>query len=133
MNYLDANFFLTAFLYPNENGVNALHLLQSIYAGEQQAITSVLTWDEVVYVVQPLRGRDAALLAGQSIFNSRHISLVACDTLIIQKAVQCMQIYSFLDPRDAIHLATAIHMKCDTIISEDKDFDKVKEIKRKWV
>ncbi len=132
MIYLDANFFLTAFLYPDKEGEKVLQLLQSIYAGEQQAITSALTWDEVVYVVQPLRGRDAALLAGQSIFNSRHISIVACDTLIVQKATQWMRVYPFLDPRDAIHLATANHMNCDTIISEDKDFDKIKEIKRKW-
>ncbi len=35
-----------------------------------------------------------------------------------------------LKPRDAIHLSAAIEHSVFTIISEDKDFDKVKEIER---
>jgi predicted nucleic acid-binding protein len=36
-----------------------------------------------------------------------------------------------LNPRDVIHLACALNHGIFTIVSEDKDFDKVKEIKRK--
>jgi len=35
-----------------------------------------------------------------------------------------------LKPRDAIHLSAAIEHGVFTIISEDKDFDKIKEIER---
>ncbi|OIO27075.1 hypothetical protein AUJ14_00405 [Candidatus Micrarchaeota archaeon CG1_02_55_22] len=34
-------------------------------------------------------------------------------------------------PRDAVHAATALKLGCKTIYSEDKDFDKVKGLKRR--
>ena len=133
MIYLDSTLFLYTLLYPEKEGEKALQFLQHIYGAKLDACTSVLTWDEIVYKLKRLRGQDHALAASQSMVYSQHIVLVPCDKIILQKAHKLMQTYSLLGPRDAIHVATAIHMNCDTIISEDKDFDKIKEIKRKWV
>ena len=35
-----------------------------------------------------------------------------------------------LHPRDSIHVSSAIGKKIKTIISDDEEFDKIKEIKR---
>jgi predicted nucleic acid-binding protein len=35
-----------------------------------------------------------------------------------------------LSPRDAIHLASALSRKAIAIVSDDEDFDQIKEIKR---
>ena len=42
-----------------------------------------------------------------------------------------MKQYKALKPRDAIHLATALKAGASTIVSDDADFDNIKEIKRK--
>ena len=48
---------------------------------------------------------------------------------IIIRAQRLFEEYN-LKPRDAIHAATAISPNIDEIISEDKDFDSVRELKR---
>jgi len=35
-----------------------------------------------------------------------------------------------LSPRDSIHIASALSKKTKTIVSDDEDFDHIKEIKR---
>ena len=41
-----------------------------------------------------------------------------------------MKSYESLKPRDAIHLSAALSVNVSTIVSDDSDFDDVKEIKR---
>lgn len=45
-------------------------------------------------------------------------------------ALQIIKEYH-LDPRDAIHAATAIAAKAEAVVSTDAHFDKIKELKRR--
>ncbi|MBI4919654.1 type II toxin-antitoxin system VapC family toxin, partial [archaeon] len=51
MIYLDANFFVFALLDNTGKGVNARNIQKQIFSGKEQAVTSVLTLDEVMWVL----------------------------------------------------------------------------------
>lgn len=54
--YLDSNIFIYAALYSGEVAEKSKEYLRRALDGEFKAYTSVLTWDEVVYVVRKLAG-----------------------------------------------------------------------------
>jgi predicted nucleic acid-binding protein len=61
MAYIDSNVFIYPVLYGadnNEKARNAKEILLKIEEGELKAYTSTLTWDEVVWVVSRVMGRD---------------------------------------------------------------------------
>ena len=51
---------------------------------------------------------------------------------LLALALSLMKKYR-LDPRDSIHAATSIKEKADLMISEDTDFDRVKEFRRQGI
>ncbi len=69
MLYLDANIFVYAALNTEDYGDKAETLLQRTAQGEEQAITSVLTFDETLWAVKKHRGIEKALEAGQALLN----------------------------------------------------------------
>tara|TARA_Y100000310_G_scaffold325511_1_gene389090 strand:+ start:909 stop:1436 length:528 start_codon:yes stop_codon:yes gene_type:complete len=92
-------------------------------------ITSVLTWDEVVHTIWKKRGKEIAVSEGEKFFNLPNLILVDTNKNVVMNAQKLITKYG-LKPRDAIHAATAILHECSEIISDDSDFDKVKELKR---
>ena len=48
---------------------------------------------------------------------------------VVLRAQSLMEKYK-IKPRDAIHAATALENGIETIVSYDRDFDKLEEIKR---
>ena len=52
------------------------------------------------------------------------------DKNVLSMAQTLVDRYDRLNPRDSIHIASALSKKIKQIISDDKDFDIVKEIKR---
>ncbi len=58
------------------------------------------------------------------------ISVKPADIIL---AFELMDSYSKLKPRDAIHLAVALNSGAETIISDDSDFDEIKEIKKEKI
>ena len=54
---------------------------------------------------------------------------IGANKSILFKAQQLIEEYN-LKPRDAIHAATALVNGINEIISDDSDFDKIKEIRR---
>jgi predicted nucleic acid-binding protein len=128
--YLDANIFVFAALNTQEEGSKAVALLRKIQQGEEQAITSALTLDEVYWEVKKNRGMDKALETAEAMLNFPNLEIISADREIISSALQIIRQYH-LTPRDAIHASTAIAEKVDTIVSTDADFDKVKELRRK--
>jgi predicted nucleic acid-binding protein len=128
--YLDANIFVFAALNTQEEGSKAVALLRKIQQGEEQAITSALTLDEVYWEVKKNRGMDKALETAEAMLNFPNLEIISADREVISSALQIIRQYH-LTPRDAIHASTAIAEKVDTIVSTDADFDKVKELRRK--
>jgi hypothetical protein len=129
MLYLDSNVFIYAALNTEAYGNKAISLLQKIQQGEEEAVTSVLTFDELFWTVKKHRGIEKAIEAGQAFLNFPNLELIAVDGELVSSALQIIRDFN-LDPRDAIHAATAIAEKVDAIVSTDPHFDRLKELKR---
>jgi uncharacterized protein len=132
MSYIDSNVFLYPILYTEEvesKVKKAKKILHSIEKGELQAYTSTLTWDEVVWVVSKTMGRRDGVNQGQKLLGFMNLHFVNVDENLLNDAQALMSKYN-LRPRDSIHVASAIDRKLSTIISDDKELDVVKEIKR---
>ena len=132
MAYIDSNVFIYPILYTEEvepKVKKAKQILISIEKGDMTACTSTLTWDEVVWVVSKTMGRNEGISQGQKLLGFLNLQFIAVDENILSQAQALMNKYN-LNPRDSIHIASAIDRKMKVIISDDKDADKVKEIKR---
>lgn len=92
-------------------------------------MTSVLSWDEIVFVVGKFLGKEIAKREGSKFFKLPNLEFADAKKDVILRAQKIVEKYN-LKPRDAIHSATAIHFNINEIISEDEDFDKVDELKR---
>jgi len=130
MIYIDSNVFIYAALYQDARGDNARKLVKEVTDGEIIASTSSLTFDEVFWVVKKERGFEMALEAGKALLLMRNLTFISVDDTVLWQAHNLIGKHRF-DPRDGIHAACALIHGIHTIISEDDDFDRVKEFERK--
>jgi hypothetical protein len=124
--YIDANIFIQGILREDNK---SKEIVLKIANNEFIGVTSVLSWDEVVFIVRKFLGKDIAKREGYKFFRLPNIIFADAKKEIIMKAQKLVEEYD-LKPRDAIHAATAINLDINEIISEDDDFDKIKELKR---
>lgn len=129
MIYLDANIFLYVLTGNPQQSSSCLSILKQVTEGTLDGCTSYLTWDEVLYALMREIGRINAIEESRKFLTMPHLSFIDVDYSIISKAQELIEMYK-VDPRDAIHAATAILNGCTEIVSDDKDFDVVKELKR---
>lgn len=129
MIYLDANIFIYATLHMKQQAEGCIKILKEVVNGQTEACTSILTWDEYFHSIRKNLGVDYALTESEKLIRFLNLKFIDADINTIIFAQQLIKKYN-LKPRDAIHAATAIVNKCDSIISDDSDFDKIKEIKR---
>lgn len=132
MIYLDSNIFILASGSRSGIGEKARKFLKNLQAGRERAFTSALTFDEVVWKVSQIRNFDDALAIGNSFIEMPNLVLLDVNANIISKSLDLMRLYR-LYPRDSIHAASALNNNIFEIISEDKDFDMIKELKRKSI
>ena len=100
--------------------------------GKVDAASSALTFDELTWVVKKHRNLEDSLMAGEAFLNMPRLKLVTVDADLLASALRVMREYQ-LDPRDSIHAASALSEGADTIISEDKHFGRLNEIRRKGI
>ena len=131
MVYLDANVLIYPLVYNASlpQAVTATKVLRCVESGGINAVTSYLSWDEVVWVVWRLLGAEDAVAAGYKLLAFPRLKLLAVNEAVIFKAQWMVERYG-LKPRGAIHAATAVIADEDTIVSDDKDFDKVESLNR---
>ena len=129
MRYLDANVFIYAALYSGEKGDNARKILMELPYSEK-SITSALTLDEVVWVIWKETDRKTGILGGKNMMRMTNLDILPVEPKDINLAFNLMEQYEKLKPRDAIHLGVALNSGAKTIISDDSDFDEIKEIER---
>jgi len=130
--YVDSNVFLNAVLYDpakNPTAKQAKAFLTQITTGKVTGITSVLTWDEFVWVARRELGRDEANEKGKEFLNFPNLTFKSLTLNIIQHAQEFLVKYN-LRPRDALHIVTAIDNGLHEIVSFDGDLDEVAEIQR---
>ena len=132
MPYIDSNVFIYPAIYQTEEqqkAKKAKEILFKIESGELSAYTSTLTWDEVVWVVSRVLGRHDGTNQGKKLLGFPNLEFINVDEGILTQAQTLIDKYK-LNPRDAIHVASALGRKIKTVISDDEDFDQVKEIIR---
>lgn len=130
MIYLDANLFVLGQFDNTQKGVSARRLMQEIVDGKlPPAITSALTLDEVMWaVIKNKRQADlrSVITAAYTIPNLTIKDVGASVPLVALNLIdECG-----LRPRDAFHAAIMKIFGITEIVSDDRDFDKVKWIKR---
>ena len=122
--YIDSNIFIFPVIYNNEQAYKAGNILSRIENNEIIGYTSVLTWDEVVYVIWKTLGKADSISIGKKFINYPNLRFINTDLNIIIKATEIAENYN-LKPRDSIHIATALSRDIHNIISDDSDFDSV--------
>ncbi|MBI2183584.1 MAG: type II toxin-antitoxin system VapC family toxin [Thaumarchaeota archaeon] len=132
MLYLDANVFIYAAINQDALGDRARILLRKVQQGKINAASSALTFDEIVWVVKKYRGFEDAILAGKTFLNMPGLTLLDVNGGLLVSALELMEKYR-LDPRDAIHAASAMSEDADSMVSADKHFDRLKEIRRREI
>lgn len=132
MIYLDANVFVFANLNTQGVGDAARSLLKDVQTGKVEAATSTLSFDELTWAVKKNRSPEDSVVAGEAFLNMPRLKLVEVDADLLAGALKVMREYS-LDPRDSIHAASAMKEGASVIVSTDKHFEKVRELRRRDV
>jgi predicted nucleic acid-binding protein len=127
--YLDTNVFVHPILFDNRKAAACRKLLEKAARREIEAVTSVLTWDELVYVVGKYRGRTGGNVEGAKFLQFPHLTFIEVDLPLLAKAQDLADRYGLL-PRDAVHAASALQETADQFVSDDEDFDRVRELRR---
>lgn len=127
--YLDTNIFLYPLTYEDDKADICKRILEKVVKKEIIAYTSVLCWDEFVYVLRKEKGKEIANEKGEKFLQFLNLVFLDANKNILLKAQDIMKSCN-IRPRYAIHAASAIVNGIKEIISDDPDFDKIKEIKR---
>lgn len=96
--------------------------------GAAQAVTSVLTLQEVL--VKPLReGRaDLADSYRQVLTNSANVTLEVIDESICESAAQLRARHAWLRTPDALQIATAIRYRAEVMVTNDERWKRLTEL-----
>lgn len=129
MIYIDANIFIFAFADNSENGEFSRKILEMIETKKIAAATSSLTIDEVLWALRKEIPQNEAIRACKTILKIKGLKILRVDKTTIFESLDIVSSFN-LKPRDAIHVATMNLEGIKEIISEDLDFDKLKDIKR---
>jgi predicted nucleic acid-binding protein len=130
--YLDSNVFVYSVTHDPAKSAkarDAIRILREVEEGETKGVTSLLTWDELAWVVWKLEGREAAARAAAAFLRLQNLSLLALTFATVLRAQELVERYQ-LKPRDAIHVSTAILSGEREIISDDAELDAVREVRR---
>ena len=126
--YIDSNVFIFAATDKDKKGKNCRRIIELISQKKLICTSSYLVIDEVVWVLKKHIGKKDAIKITKAML-SLPIKWIELDKSIILKMIDLLE-KTNLDPRDAIHLASMMHLGLSFIISEDADFDKIDEIQR---
>lgn len=125
--YLDSNVFISASASSDITGEQSVRILTALAKGKITAITSLITFDELFYKLNKLKGFDAAVLFTENFLAMPNLVLPEVNGTIVMTSMAIIKQYK-LAPRDAIHVATALAHKAGAIVSDDRDFSKVAEL-----
>lgn len=126
--YIDTNIFAFAHNDPGVKGDRARALLKKIAKGEQ-AMTSVLVVDEMMWVLRKNRVAERTRRIVEMMYATRNLEIVEVPATTPLRALDFIERHN-LKPRDAMHLAVMEHFREREIASDDADFDRIPNVKR---
>ena len=131
--YLDANVFIYAALQEPKDIPKArvaISYLQQLGKGKIKAATSVLSWDEVMWVaLRILDERSDAYELGKWFLRLPNLIFLPVTIEVALRAQGLVESHG-LKPRDAIHASSALTNHIDELVSDDSVFDRVPGIIR---
>lgn len=115
------------FIYLIEGSAYAeslMELFQKVEQGELEAVTSTLTYTEVL--TEPYKSKDNQLIEEYraTLRHFPHLRFRSMDMAVADRSAQYRVQYGLKTP-DAIQLATAVLEEADVFITNDQDFKKV--------
>lgn len=119
--YLDTNFFV--YLY-SQNEETAKNIIS--YIERNSCYTSCLTYDEFIWIMRKLFGKEIAVKSSEFILNI-NIDFITIDKTLLFKTSELLNFFD-LKPRDCIHYACMEKNNIKRIVTNDKDFEKLKGI-----
>mgnify|MGYP001584077912 CR=1 FL=1 len=126
--FLDSNVFIHRFRDDARMREPCRRLLERVAHGEQQAVISPMVLDEVVHHLMDYKGVEYALSVWATIRKMPNLKVAPIDDAVLAHVPGFIQ--AGLEPHDAFHAAVMKANGLSVICSYDKDFDKVKGIKR---
>ncbi|MBS7611566.1 type II toxin-antitoxin system VapC family toxin [Candidatus Bathyarchaeota archaeon] len=132
MFYIDSNIFLYLVIYDESSVAEAKRardFLLKIALREIDAYTSTLTWGEVTWIIRRIFGVGFSIIEEKRLLSFPNLKFLGMRKTTILKAQEVMEKYK-LRPRDAIHVSVVLENKISTLVSFDRDFDLISEIRR---
>lgn len=129
MIYCDSNLFIYPVIYTGPKAAATAKVLTALAEGKLEGLTCSLTIDEVLWIVWKKRGRETAVEQAKRVLGFPHLDIVDTKVSDLMRAIEIIKTYG-LKPRDAIHAACSLNHGIFTMISDDDDFDEVKELNR---
>lgn len=126
--FLDSNVVLHFHLNVGKEGEASKRLYARIFKGEQNVVISPIVLDEVVYHLMQRKGIDYALSAWANTCKIPHLRIAPIDEAVVAHVPDFIR--QGLEPHDAFHAAVMKANGISVICSYDKDFDKIKGVKR---
>lgn len=123
--FLDSNLFIFAEVSKEEIGEVARGVIRKLEAFV--GVINSLIIDEIVWNVKKEIDFPTAIRVGEKIFELP-LKIISVNPETVLRALKLMKKYR-LKPRDAIHTASMLENNISTIITEDPDFKKIREIK----
>ncbi|WP_338599061.1 type II toxin-antitoxin system VapC family toxin [Sulfolobus tengchongensis] len=128
MIFLDANFLIYLNLAVEEVKNYYLNLLST-----ESLALDLLVVDEVIYVSKKkynIKFEDTIRFLDEIVLP--YVTVLPLTSKEYEVAKEFMLKYS-LYPSDSLHIAVMVNNSIKKIVSEDSDFDKIKEIERIWI
>ncbi len=127
--FLDTNVFIHIYCGSGPQAERSRHLLNRIAKGEQNARTSTLVINELLYYLSGRKGIERATQNVHTVLSTPNLEVLGVYAPSIPLAMDYMK--RGLETSDAFHAALMKQNGIKTLCSYDKDFDKIKEITRK--
>jgi predicted nucleic acid-binding protein len=127
--YFDSNIFIFAAIDKGKVGKNCRKIMEFIDEQRILAAANYMVIDEVLWVLKKNIGKEDAIRIVKGIL-SMPIKWIDIDKQIIIETMVVFEKTS-LDPRDSVHIASMKKVGLTTMVSEDRDFDKIVGIVRK--
>jgi len=130
--YIDSQVFIKSILGTDTDAEKARAIISAIESKQTGGHTSILTFDEVAFSVRKIAGFEKSIIAGQYFLKIPNLTFIEATYGIIKLAQELIEKYR-IRPRDAIHAACSVHKGIKIIVSDDADFDSLKELERKSI
>jgi len=129
--YIDTNIFIYSTNPSDSRYSNCKAIIDKIIAGEIEALTSVETFEEIIHYGQKNKVLEHTIFLCEKLLIT-NLTVVPFSKDLLFPFLKIVKKYLKLkiDSRDLIHVISALENGTDTIISADRDFDKITEIKR---